>query len=69
MQNFATLARQFLRHEGAFEAADTPTLVSVLQKLFSDADLRSRMAANAAKCLEVHHGATRRTVAVLEGLR
>ena len=66
MQNFATLARQFLRHEGALEAADPPALRAALQRLFSDADLRARMAANAARCLEVHRGATRRTVEAIE---
>ena len=40
----------------------------ILKTLFADASLRSRMAAHAAKCLETHHGATRRTVAALESL-
>lgn len=66
MQNFATLARQFLRHEGALEAADPPALRAALQRLFSDAGLRARMAANAARCLKVHRGATCRTVEAIE---
>jgi len=65
MQNFATLAGQFLRHEWALEAADAGSLRLAVDRLLSDAGLRARMAANAAACLEVHRGATLRTVAAL----
>jgi 3-deoxy-D-manno-octulosonic-acid transferase len=68
MQNFATLAGQFLRHEGALEVADTESLQCAVDRLLGDEDLRSRMATNAAACLEVHRGATLRTVAALARL-
>jgi 3-deoxy-D-manno-octulosonic-acid transferase len=65
MQNFATLARQFLRHEGAIEAGDVASLQSAAERLLDDPPLRARMAANAARCLDVHRGATARTLAAL----
>jgi len=67
MQNFATLARQFLRHEGAIEVHDEESLKSAVSNLLNDPALRSSMARNASLCLDVHRGATARTVAALDG--
>lgn len=68
MQNFATLARQFLRHAGAIEIHDGESLKSAVSRLLNDPDLRASMAANAGRCLDVHRGATARTVATLAAL-
>lgn len=68
MQNFASLAGQFLRHEGALQISDSGSLRTAVDQLLNDGDLRARLAANAAACLEVHRGATLRTVAALERL-
>lgn len=68
MQNFATLTSQFLRHGGALEVSDTETLRLAVDRLLNDPALRSSMAANASRCLTVHHHATRRTVEILSQL-
>ncbi|MBE2205826.1 MAG: 3-deoxy-D-manno-octulosonic acid transferase [Chthoniobacterales bacterium] len=65
MQNFATLSRQFLRHGGAREVSDAQTLQEAVACLLADPLLRETMAANARGCLEVHQGATARTVAAI----
>jgi len=65
MQNFATLARQFLRHGGAIEVRDEASLQAAAARLLDDTQLRATMAAQAAQCLDVHRGATARTVAAL----
>ncbi len=68
MQNFATLARQFLNHEAAIEVHDEPSLVAAAARLLDDPDLRAGMAVRAAQCLDVHCGATAKTVAALANL-
>ena len=65
MQNFSTLSRQFLRHRGAIEISDAGTLREAVARLLMDPGLRTEMAANARKCLEVHQGATSRTMAAI----
>lgn len=65
MQNFATLSRQFLRHGGAREVSDAQTLQEAVACLLASPLLRETMAANARGCLEVHQGATARTVAAI----
>jgi 3-deoxy-D-manno-octulosonic-acid transferase len=67
MQNFSTLCRQFLRHQGAVEVADAEGLRSTVARLLKDPELRTTMAANARRCLEVHQGATARTVSAIRG--
>lgn len=68
MQNFATLSRQFLRHEGALEVTGAETLKAAVARLIDDPGLRADMARNAAKCLEIHSGATARTISALRSL-
>jgi len=68
MQNFSTLSSQFLRHKGAVEVADAESLLRAVDRLLEDPDLRANMAANAQKCLEVHQGATARTIIALDGI-
>ncbi len=65
MQNFSTLSRQFLRHGGAREVTDAGSLRTTVEQLLKDPSLRTSMASQAAKCLEVHQGATARTIAAL----
>ncbi|MEI8313259.1 MAG: 3-deoxy-D-manno-octulosonic acid transferase [Verrucomicrobiota bacterium] len=68
MQNFSTLSRQFLRHQGAVEVADAESLRAAVARLLDDPELRTTMAANARECLEVHQGSTARTSAVIRGI-
>jgi len=65
MQNFSTLSGQFLRHEGAVEVADAGSLCTAVDRLLEDPELRAATATNAQKCLEVHQGATARTIAAI----
>lgn len=65
MQNFSTLSRQFLRHGGAIGIEDAGLLREAVARLLLDPELRTKMAANAGKCLEVHQGATSRTIAAI----
>ncbi|MEI6277797.1 MAG: 3-deoxy-D-manno-octulosonic acid transferase [Verrucomicrobiae bacterium] len=65
MQNFATLAGQFLRHGGAVGVRDEPSLRAAIGRLLDDPRLRAKMTGQAARCLAVHRGATARTVAAL----
>ena len=65
MQNFSTLSRQFLRHNGAFEITDAESLRAAVDRLLNDPKLRAATAANAQKCLEVHQGATARTISAI----
>ena len=65
MQNFSTLSRQFLRHQGAVEVADAESLRAAVARLLDDPELRTSMAANARKCLQVHQGSTARTIAAI----
>lgn len=65
MQNFATLSRQFLRNRGAEEVRDAPDLQAAVNRLLKNPSLRTEMAANARKCLDIHQGATARTIATL----
>lgn len=67
MQNFSPLCRQFLRHQGAVEVSDAGTLRMAVSRLLKDPELRTTMAANAWRCLEVHQGATARTVSAIRG--
>jgi len=67
MQNFSTLSRQFLRHQGAVEVADAESLRAAVARLLDDPELRTSMAANARKCLQVHQGSTARTIAAIRG--
>jgi 3-deoxy-D-manno-octulosonic-acid transferase len=66
MQNFSTLSRQFLRHQGALEVVDAGSLQSAVERLLDDPGLRATMAANARRCLDVHQGATARTIAAID---
>jgi 3-deoxy-D-manno-octulosonic-acid transferase len=68
MENFSSLAAQLVREGGALQVPDAASLEEELRALLSDAGKRSRLAANGARCLEAHYGATARTCQALEGL-
>lgn len=66
MRNFASLARQMTESGGAIVVPDAQALRSAVEELLDDPVRRETMAAAAATCLNVHRGATARTIAVLE---
>ena len=66
MENFSSLAAQLVREGGASQVSNTAELEQKLRELLSHAEKRVELAANAARCLEDHHGATARTCRALE---
>jgi 3-deoxy-D-manno-octulosonic-acid transferase len=68
MQNFASLARQFLNNDAAIEIRDGPSLAAAAARLLDDPALRAAMTARAAQCLDIHRGATARTLKALAGI-
>ena len=66
MENFSSLAAQLVREGGASQVADAAALEEKLRELLSHAGKREGLAANATRCLQVHHGATARTCLALE---
>jgi 3-deoxy-D-manno-octulosonic-acid transferase len=66
MQNFATLVRAFLQEDGAIEVNDAQGIRKAVETVLSDPSLRVAMVAKAAKCLDIHRGATRRTLDQLQ---
>ena len=65
MQNFSTLTRAFLQVDGAMEVKDAAGIRNAVTDLLASPDRRAAMVANAAKCLEIHRGATNKTVDLL----
>jgi 3-deoxy-D-manno-octulosonic-acid transferase len=68
MENFASLAAQLVREGGALQVADATELEEELARLLSDGQTRRQLAANAARSLQAHSGATARTCDALERL-
>ncbi len=69
MQNFTTLASQFLSVGGAIEVRTAEEITGAVDTLLRDPALRSSMAAKAAECLAGHSGATARTCEILEAYK
>lgn len=65
MQNFATLARQFLGAKAAVEVHGENDLAPAVADLLGDPDRRAEMVRRARECLAIHSGATARTCTVL----
>lgn len=65
MQNFSSLSRQLLKAKGAVQVAAGDGLQRTIRKLLADPAECSAMALRGAQCLQVHRGATRRTVEAL----
>lgn len=68
MQNFSTLVAQLVREGGIRQVPDESALESVLTEFLTNPDLSRQLAANGARCLEQHRGATARTAQALFGL-
>ncbi len=68
MENFASLAAQLVREGGALQVADARELEEELIRLLPDGQTRRQLAANAARCLRGHSGATARTCDALDRL-
>ena len=66
MQNFSTLVRAFLQVDGAIEVDDAHEIRNAIESLLANPARRADMVANAAKCLEIHRGATQRTIVELQ---
>lgn len=66
MQNFSTLVRAFLQEDGAIEVNDVQDILKAVETLLSDPAHRVAMVAKAAKCLDIHRGATQRTLDQLQ---
>ena len=65
MQNFSTLTRSFLQVDGAMQVNNANEIHNAVSALLASPDRRAAMVANAAKCLEIHRGATNKTVDLL----
>jgi 3-deoxy-D-manno-octulosonic-acid transferase len=65
MQNFSTLTRSFLQVDGAMQVNNANEIHNAVSALLASPDRRAAMVANAAKCLEIHRGATQRTIVAL----
>ncbi|MFM8365489.1 MAG: 3-deoxy-D-manno-octulosonic acid transferase [Verrucomicrobiota bacterium] len=66
MQNFPSLASAFLRDKAAIEVTDAGTLQEALDRLLRSPELRTEMTRAAQRYLEVHRGATARTIGLLK---
>ena len=65
MQNFEPFASQLIAQKAALRVTSASALASALATLLRDEDLRHEMAARGQACLEVHRGATLRTVEMI----
>jgi len=68
MQNFASLVTLFLKAKAAIEVTDSGSLESAFDQLLLSPELRQSMTKAATECLEIHRGATRRTISLLQRL-
>lgn len=66
MQNFSTLTRAFLQADGAMEVKDAAEICNAVSALLANPNRRADMVSNAAKCLEIHRGATKKTTDLLQ---
>jgi 3-deoxy-D-manno-octulosonic-acid transferase len=65
MRNFSSLVQSLLRSQAAIEIRDEATLQAAMESLLSAPDTRVAIVERGVKCLEVHRGATARTVTLL----
>lgn len=63
MENFEALVRSLLKHDGAHQVADMAELTEACAELLQNPDLRVKMIEGGLKALQMHRGATKRTVA------
>jgi 3-deoxy-D-manno-octulosonic-acid transferase len=69
MQNFAILARALVLRKGAIEVPDENGLEQAVAKLLHNPTARRALVENAEQVLTSHRGATKRTAALVAGLR
>ena len=65
MRNFASLVQGLLRNQAAMEISNEATLQVAVESLLSSPEKRNAMVRRGVKCLEIHRGATDRTVSLL----
>ena len=65
MRNFASLVQGLLRNQAAMQISDEATLQVAVESLLSSPEKRNAMVRRGVKCLEIHRGATDRTVSLL----
>jgi 3-deoxy-D-manno-octulosonic-acid transferase len=65
MRNFASLVQGLLRTQAAIEIHDEASLKVAVESLLSAPETRAAMVDRGVQCLEVHRGATARTVCLL----
>jgi 3-deoxy-D-manno-octulosonic-acid transferase len=68
MQNFASLAEALLRDGGAVKISDAGELQDAIAAFLSSSDRRLQSNLAARRCLEIHRGATNRTIDLLQGI-
>ena len=68
MQNFASLAEAFLRAGGAVQVSDAGELQDAIDEFLRSPERRQESTRAALRCLEVHRGATARTITLLQSL-
>jgi 3-deoxy-D-manno-octulosonic-acid transferase len=69
MENFATLAKTLVSHNGAIQVGDADSLESTVAELLRDRGARDRLVQNARAALSEHQGATARTAALIHELQ
>jgi 3-deoxy-D-manno-octulosonic-acid transferase len=62
MENFAALARELKLAGGAIEIRDEDELTEAVRRLLLDTPARNRLVENAQRVVDIHRGATKRTV-------
>lgn len=68
MENFAALAASLVEQRGAIQITGADVLAATSAALLRGADLRAELVANAERVLAAHHGATKRTAALVLNL-
>lgn len=65
MENFAGIATHFREAGAVVEIASAGELLSAVQRMLGNAELRKRLGTRAQACAEAHRGAARRIAAIL----
>ncbi|MEI8294088.1 MAG: 3-deoxy-D-manno-octulosonic acid transferase [bacterium] len=65
MKNFASLVQSLLRTQAAIEICDEASLQNAIESLLASSETRAAMVERGVRCLEIHRGATARTVSLL----
>lgn len=68
MDNFRALMKSLDRHRAVLRVADSADMAAAADRLLHSADERAALASAARAALDIHRGATMRTVQILESL-